>query len=84
MQFGLEQLRREGLLVSHVQVHDNDLRLELIGQLDGFGKTGSFCDDLDFGCVFEQASNHTSDHFVVIGEKYGDGHECAAILALGR
>ncbi len=53
-------------------VHDDHLRMKLLGQLDGFFAVASFADDFHIGFILEHAPETAPDQAVVIHEQYCD------------
>src|SRR6185312_1623483 len=64
----------------HGQIHDNDVRIESVGELHGFGSIGSFTDHIDVGRGAEHRPEACTDDGVIVGENYANGG-CAHVSA---
>ena len=50
-------------------IHDDDLRMKLSGELDGFFAVSGFADDFHVGLVFEHAAEAAADQAVIIHQQ---------------
>jgi len=56
----------------HGNVHDDDVRLEFLGEGDGFASIERAADYLEIGLKFQEGSDPLTDHLMIFGEQYGD------------
>ena len=64
--------RLDAVEVRHHQIHDHDVRPELLGTLDGLAAVGRLADDLDVVVQLEEIAHPATDHRVVVDEEDAD------------
>src|SRR4051794_9643254 len=67
----------------HADVHHDDVRVEILGQMHGLGAGAGFADDLDIGGVGDDHLQGATDQGVVVGEHNPDRHPVAAVAGAG-
>ena len=58
----------------HDEVHQDDIRLQLAGHVDGLLAVGGLPNDLQVLVVFEEHAESLAHDFMVIGKQDADGH----------
>lgn len=58
----------------HVEIHDQDVRIELLDQTESFGVVGGFTDQFDIVGGLEQAAKGAADRVKIVGDDNADGH----------
>jgi len=62
----------------HQQVHEDDIRFEVMGEFEGFGAILGFADNIEVGVIEEEHLESLADDGMVVGDHDPDGHRSSA------